>query len=306
MPRVTLKNVFLITIVWSMIQCTREQQQEATIHYPEPLPDSVAVPFLPGIVSSDSLDFNAAFSPDGKRFYFSRSHKGKWMIYVTMLRAGAWSKPELAPFTETAYSQADPFVTHDGTVYYISNRPKDAADTVPDYDIWFVRPQADSAWTTPARPEGVNSDSTEYYVSLTTNGDMYFASDREGTLGSHDIYVSRYVHGAYAKPENLGDAINTKQMEHDPVVTPDEQYLIFTSVDRADSYGSGDLYYSHRTSDGTWAPAKNLGNKFNTATYEYCTYLTPDGKYFFYSTDYDVKWISTRHLPWMAQTDVVK
>jgi hypothetical protein len=90
-------------------------------------------------------------------------------------------------------------------------------------------------------------------------------------------------------------------MEYDPVVTSDEQYLIFTAVDRADAYGSADLYYSRYNSDGTWAPAKNLGRKFNTATYEYCTYLTPDGQYLFYSTDYDVKWISTRHLPWMEQ-----
>jgi Tol biopolymer transport system component len=306
MTVVTLKNLSLITLVWLTTQCTREQPHEATIHYPQPLPDSVALPFLPGIVSRDSLDFNAAFSPDGKRFYFSRSHEGKWMIYVTVLREGAWSKPVLAPFTETTYSQADPFVTRDGTIYYISNRPQDAADTAPDYDIWFVRPQADSSWTTPARPEGINSDSTEYYVALAANGNMYFASDRPGTLGAHDIYVSRHVNGAYAKPENLGAAINTEQMEHDPVVTPDEQYLIFTSVDRADSYGSADLYYSKRNADGTWAPAKNLGSKFNTATYEYCSYLTPDGQYFFYSTDYDVKWISTRHLPWITQTDVVK
>jgi hypothetical protein len=300
------QNLFMIVIVLFTMQCTREQQHAVSIRYPQPLPDSVALPFLPGIVCSDSLEFNAAFSPDGNRFYFARSGRGKWMIYTTEFRQGAWSKPVLAPFTETAWSQADPFITADGTIYYISNRPKDVADTVPDYDIWFTRLQSDSTWSTPQRPEGVNSDSTEYYVSLAANGNLYFASDRAGTLGAHDIYVSRYVKGAYTPPENLGAAINSLQMEHDPVVTADEQYLIFTSVDRPDSYGSADLYYSSRNADGTWAPAKNLGAKFNTATYEYCTYLTPDNQYLFYSTDYDVKWISTRHLPWMPPTDVVK
>jgi Tol biopolymer transport system component len=294
----SIKYLSLIVTAILMMQCTREEKNQASISYPQPLPDSVAMPFLPGIVSSDSLDFNSAFSLDGKCFYFSRSSKGKWMIYMTELREGSWGKPVLAPFTETEYSQADPFISGDGTLYYISNRPRHRGDTIPDYDIWLIRPRGDGSWTEPENPEGINSDSTEYYVSRSANGNLYFASNRAGTLGSHDIYVSRYVDGVYTAPQNLGSAINSEQMEHDPMISPDEQYLVFTSVDRADSYGSGDLYYSLRNGDGTWTPAKNMGRKFNTNTYEYCTYITPDGHYLFYSTDYDVKWIGARHFPW--------
>jgi hypothetical protein len=90
-------------------------------------------------------------------------------------------------------------------------------------------------------------------------------------------------------------------MEHDPMISPDEQFLIFTSVDRRDSYGEGDLYYSQRNGEGAWSSAKNMGSKFNTASYEYCSFLTPDNKYLFYSTNYDVKWIDTKHLPWKGQ-----
>src|SRR5688500_13097011 len=126
MTRIPFGNLFLITLVWLTTQCTREQRHQTFIvdnpHYPQPLPDSAALRFLPGIVSSDSLDFNAAFSRDGKRFYFCRSYQGKWMIYVTEFLNDAWSKPLLAPFTEAAYSQADPFITPDETIYYISNR----------------------------------------------------------------------------------------------------------------------------------------------------------------------------------------
>jgi Tol biopolymer transport system component len=303
--RIFIQNLLLITILMLAIQCTREPKQRS-INYPNPVPDSISIPFLPGIVSSDSLDFNACFSSDGKRFYFSRSGKGKWMIYMTELNDGAWSIPVLAPFTEKEYSQADPFIARDGTLYYISNRPRHSGDTIPDYDIWFIRPQKDGSWTKPEVVEGVNSDSTEYYVSLAANGNLYFASNRAGTMGSHDIYVSPYRNGIYSTPENLGMAINSEQMEHDPMISPDEQCLIFTSVDRADSYGSGDLYYSIRNKDGTWAAAKNMGSKFNTDTYEYCSYVTPDNEYLFFSTNYDVKWISAKHLPWMTPSNLAE
>lgn len=293
-----IRYLFILATALATMQCSRDGARQMAVAYPTPLPDSTALPFLPCIVSSDSLDFNSAFSPDGKSFYFARSGKGKWMIYVTEFTAGSWSKPQLAAFNEPGYSQADPFVTADGTLYYISNRPKTAGDSVSDYDIWRIHPRPDGSWTSPENVEAVNSDSTEYYVSLAANGNLYFASNRQGSSGSHDIYVSRYVNGHHTKPENLGPAINSAKMEHDPMIAPDERYLLFTSVDRKDSHGSGDLYYSRRNADGTWAPAQNMGARFNTDTYEYCSYLTPDGKYLFYSSAFDVKWISTKYLPW--------
>jgi hypothetical protein len=282
------------------IQCT-QNTRHSSITYPVPSPDSTALRFLPGIVSRDSLDFNSAFSRDGSQFYFARSAKGKWIIYVTEWKDGAWSKPVLAPFTEPEYSQADPFVARDGAIYYISNRPRHMTDTTADFDIWFVRPQRDGSWSKPENLEAVNSDSTEYYVSLADNGNVYFASNRAGGVGDLDIYVSRYADGKYSTPENLGVAINSPQMEHDPMIASDEGYMIFTSVDRNDSKGSGDLYYSVRNPDGTWSEAKNMGSEVNTNTYEYCSYLTPDGKYLFFSSDFDVKWISTKALSFIPR-----
>lgn len=85
------------------------------------------------------------------------------------------------------------------------------------------------------------------------------------------------------------------------MISADERFLIFTSVDRADSYGSADLYFSLRLQDGTWSTPRNMGDRFNTDTYEYCPYLTPDQKYLFYSSAGDVKWISSSLLPWKTR-----
>ena len=138
----------------------------------------------------------------------------------------------------------------------------------------------------------VNSDVDEYYVSLTKDGTIYFASNRAGGLGSFDIYKSELVDGHYAKPENLGTTINTKYLEHDPFIAPDESYLLFTSVDRPGGFGSGDLYISTRRKDGTWTEAKNLGKAFNTNGYDFCPIVSPDGKYFFFTRKGDIYWVS--------------
>jgi Tol biopolymer transport system component len=161
----------------------------------------------------------------------------------------------------------------------------------------LVRPLAAGKWSAPENLRAVNSDSTEYYVSLADNGNIYFASNRAGGLGDHDIYVSRLVEGNYTVPENLGPAVNSPAMEHDPCISRDDRLLYFTSVDRKDSHGSGDIYFTRKDARQQWAPARNAGPHVNTDTYEYCAYLTPDGRYLFFSSNFDVKWIDTRYLP---------
>ena len=293
-----------LTIVsaFHLMCCSIKHDFESNFVYPDPKPDTVALPFLPGIVSSDSLDFNAAFSPDGKLFYFARSFNGNWQIYQTAFDGKNWSSPSFAPFSERQYSMADPFITSDGSVYFISNRPRNERDTLPDFDIWVVHHQENGQWSAPENIQEVNSDSTEYYVSLAANSNLYFASNRSGGYGSHDIYVSKFVNGKYTTPVNLGANINSAEMEHDPLILNDERCIIFTSVNREGGLGEADFHYATReNADQPWSSALNLGKQFNTPTYEYCPNLTPDSKFFFYSSEYDVKWIATKNLPFKLE-----
>ncbi|MDF2189129.1 hypothetical protein [Paraflavitalea sp. CAU 1676] len=266
-----------------------------TITYPSPQPDSVALPFMPGIVCSDSLDFNAAFAPDLQSFYFTR-RIGKWNLLVSHYHDGKWNQPVPAPFADSNYAEADAVFAPDGAVYFISNRPRQAGDSLQNYDIWRRRPLADGKWSEPENVQAVNSDSTEYYISFAGNGNMYFASFRAGGIGEGDIYVSKLVNGAYTTPENLGPAINSPFTEHDPAVSANEEYLVFTGAERKDGFGEADLYGSKRTKGAGWRQAANLGKRVNTPTYEYCSYFSPDRLFFFYSSEYQVKWIKASVL----------
>jgi Tol biopolymer transport system component len=248
--------------------------------------------FAPGIVSTAQGEFNAAFSPDGKEFYFSVNEPGgrETMRFMTYEK-NRWTSPKPAPFV-SPQNDCDPIFSHDGSrLYFISTRPKNDRSRSRDWDIWYVE-RIDGGWSDPINiGPPVNSDVDEYYVSLTKDGTIYFASNRPGGLGSFDIYRSRLVDGYYIKPENLGTAINTKYLEHDPFIAPDENYLLFTSVDRPGGFGTGDLYISSCQKDGTWSEAKNLGKAFNTNGYDFCPIVSPDGKYFFFTRKGDVYWV---------------
>lgn len=281
------KNYFSLTLACcGLASCFNNGLSSTT--YPAPQPDTIAQVFLPGIVSSDTLDFNAAFSPDGKTFYFSRSNNRKYIILESKYNGKVWTAPMPSPLFDTTYSNTDPFFSQEGDLYFISNRPQGPTDTTDDYDIYRLPKNSNGAGK-PERLDKINSDSTEYYVSLSNNGNIYFASYRDGNL---DLYMSRKTAGQYEKPVNLGPTVNSTDDEHDPLIAPDESWLVFTSS-RTGGLGEADLYITFKKND-QWQLPVNMGERVNTKTYEYCPNISPDGKYFFFSSESDVKWINSK------------
>lgn len=267
------------------------------IPYSTPYPDSIAQIFLPGIVSKDSFDFNTCFSPDGKSYYFTRSENKITKIFVTHHDGKGWSEPAAVPFGKPGFSEADPVFDGAGKIYFISNRPKNARDTLRDYDIYFTKPIPGGGWSEPEFLNEINSDSNEYYISFSTNGNLYFASSRPGGFGQEDIYVSELKNGRFTKPVNLGQTVNTEKSEYDPGISPSEEFIVFASSNREDGFGGADLYYAKRNAQRKWLQAANLGNRVNTKAREFCPAFSPEGKFFFFSSNGDVKWISIQFLP---------
>lgn len=131
----------------------------------------------------------------------------------------------------------------------------------------------------------VNSSGSEWYPTVAANGTIYFGSDREGGKGRTDIYRCRLADGRYTEAENLGDRINTPFNEFEALIAPDESFLILMAGGHPDGRGGFDLYISF-SREGIWTKPRNLGAKINSIGNEYSPMISPDRKYFF--------WTSTR------------
>jgi hypothetical protein len=275
--------VLLLGVVWfAMAQSTKQSRPP----YASDKPMTEATVFGAGIISTGSFDSHPAFSPDGKTLYFLRStpNFNLWTIVFSHFERGWWNTPEVASFSGQ-YSDADPFITADGSrLYFISNRPV-PGKAKPDLDIWMVE-KAGTSWSEPKNLGApVNSGGSEWYPTIAANGTIYFGSDREGGKGRTDIYRCRLVDGKYTEAENLGDSINTPFNEFEALIAPDERFLILMAGGRPDAKGGFDLYISYNR-DGVWTKPTNLGDQINSSGNEYSPAISPDRKYFF--------WTSTR------------
>jgi Tol biopolymer transport system component len=241
-----------------------------------------------GLFSTGEWDFFMAFSPDQQFVLFCRANAdfSAYDIYETRRdRAGHWSAP-VKPTFAARWSNADPHISPDGrTVFFISNRPG-PGDSVPSttYDIWTASRAPGGGWSEPHRLAAPISlpGVDEWSPSVAANGDLYFGSDRPGGSGGLDLYVARWVNGAYQAPKNLGPLINTAGQEVEPWIAPDESYLIFSAKERADSTGRYDLYLSRR-SGGAWQRPEPLA-KVNTRWQEFNQSVSPDGKWLYFSS----------------------
>ena len=252
--------------------------------------------FAKGFISQDSIsEYGSIFSKDGSEFYFGIDTGEKSEIHYSQYINGKWSTP-IPIFAHDIYSYNDPFLSpSEDRLYYISDMPRNEQDTIKDIDIWYSK-KIKKGWSEPVNAGShINSDRNEYYISFTKEGTMYFASNKNTTLKrkhDFDIFYSPFLDKEFQPSVKVSEAINTKWYEADVFIAPDESYIIFCSFRRT-GLGEGDLYISFKDARGEWQAAQNMGIPINSEKHELCPFVTADGKYFFYTSNQDIYWVST-------------
>ena len=242
-------------------------------------------PFLADELNRIPAVRDLTLSSNGDEAYFTAQSPLGELGVIMVIEKGllGWKDPEIATFSGK-YSDLEPFLTEDGLhLYFASDRPN--ASSYPDsknFDLWVVdRKTLTSTWSDPVNlGPPINSEHNEFYPSLAASGNLYFTTDRPGTLGKDDILVSRFRNGQYGEPVSVSDSINSEGYEFNAFVAPDESYLLFTAYNRSDGFGSGDLYISRRDKQGLWSAAENLGPDINSKQMDYCPFVINNILYF--------------------------
>jgi len=255
--------------------------------------------FAPGIISTGEREFNSVFSPDGKEFYFTKRSGGLFKMFCLTEEKEGWTKPALVPFSANCHDFDMGFSSDGLRLFFCSTRSVPGSSTLNSgYDIWYVQ-RKENSWGKIVYIDGpVNSGDNQYYPTLSSDETLYFSTQHHNTLGKRDVYKSVLKNSNYSKIENLGPNVNTKYDEGDAFVAPDESYIIVCGMGRPDCLGSGDLYISFRKEDSTWTKYKHMGKNINSPFSDYCPYVSPDGKYFFFTSRRtgadDIYWVDAK------------
>jgi hypothetical protein len=177
-------------------------------------------------------------------------------------RFSDWAVPtNLDATVNSSFDDFGPAISKTGlSLYFTSNRPGFGAT-----DIWVSqRQRTDAPWGPPTNLGGrVNTAATEGPPALSRDGHLlFFNSDRPGTLGDQDVWVSRRTHVhddfGWEPPVNLGAGVNSASFDAGASLFDDEQgdpALLFLASNRPGGAGGFDLYVSELGDEGFFGPA---------------------------------------------------
>jgi Tol biopolymer transport system component len=264
-------------------------------------PGDSAIIFAPGTLSlTNRRETKIVSSPDGRECLIGIGIGGTFKILYSNYENENWTEPKQADFITNDRAK-EPFFSPDGQEIFFTSHA----------DI-FVSTLLNQQWTTPVKLDSpINTMAEEYHPTSTLDRTLYFCSMRENPNGY--IYRASYENGNYMTVEKLDTIINTHYGAWDPYISPDESYIIFTTV-HPDGYGQEDQYISYNR-NGTWTNPKNLGALINTDKIEYGSYISPDNKYYFFSRPdgwgadipADIYWIKADFVdPLRKSNDIIK
>jgi Tol biopolymer transport system component len=279
-----LKQIVFFILMYSSGISQTSKPVKVQLFFGQTPPGNSPILFAPGIVSDEYGNRDIAISPRGDELFYTIQYRSGFAFSAIMYSKkinGKWSTPEVA-FFSGQYNDEEPAYSPDGTkLYFSSNRPTSGSEKK-DYDIWYVTKEK-GKWSEPQNMGAtVNTSKDEFYPSIAKSGNIYFTRQMEGK--DEDIVICRFNNNKYDTAVSLSSAVSTTGAEFNAYVDPDEQYIFFTGYKRKGNIGSGDLFISKKNADGEWEEAKNLGDKINGTGNTYCPYVSPDKKYFFFTT----------------------
>jgi len=284
---------FLYLLLALFVACTTQNEQKSDFtrldgeYLGQDLPGDSAVLFAPGIVSTGLADRDVAIYPDGTEIYFCKNILGfKYAtIFYSKLENDKWSKPKVLEFaTDPRYIFIEPHISPDGKkIYFASNKQLEGEESG-DMEIWVAEREGDK-WGEPYNIGfPINTETDQYFPSVTNDGTMYFTSEDE--TNEEFIFRSKLIDGKYQEPEKLPDHINMRRGRFNAFISPNEDFLIIPAFGMPESFGGADYYIVFRNENDIWSQAMNMGKPVSSeGRFEWSASLSPDGKYLFFMSD---------------------
>ncbi len=204
-------------------------------------------------------EYNCAYSitPDGQTMLVKGSYtNGNYEtrgFSLSKKTASGWSPPQrmdIPNYVSMSKGQFDcGFMSADGKVLLMAFSEKKNSK---EDDLYVSFRQKDGSWSKPMDLGiEVNTKFTETTPFLAPDGaTLYFSSNRDGGLGSNDIYVCKRVDKTWkhwSKPVNLGPTVNTDGYDAYYTLSASGEYAYLTTF--KNTLGKGDIVRVKLTND---------------------------------------------------------
>ena len=241
---------------------------------------------LPKSVNKFQSQYFPVLTADRETLIYTGNQDSDENIYVTSIKDKVWTEPvSISEKINTTQNEGTASISADGrTLVFTSCGGRKGFGSC---DLFISYKQGDD-WTSPQNLGlNINSGEWESQPSLSADGrTLYFVSDRKGSLGKRDIWVSKLDStNMWAKAINVGSPVNTTEDDLSPFIHANGKTLFFASEGHV-GMGGLDLYFTENQQD-KWKTPENLGYPLNTFEDQVALFITADAKKAYYSLERD-------------------
>lgn len=219
-------------------------------------------------INSKFNESTPVFTKDGKTVYFTRNNylngkKGEdsqnttlLKLYSATLEGKKWTNIKELSFNSNNYSVAHPALSMDEhTLYFASDMP----GTLGESDLYKIAINTDGSFGAPINlGNKINTEGRETFPMITSDGELYFASDGHPGLGGLDIFVSKInTNENHSDVINVGEPVNSSYDDFGFLINDKTRYGYFTS-NREGGKGSDDIYKFKETKKLVFNCEQNL------------------------------------------------
>lgn len=231
-----------------------------------------------GIVFLSNTKTEARVVPDHVSFGKTEAYYAKLVDTVLVDRA-------IFPSSQSFTFPADAMTfNQDYTEMYFSRLPDNKNPEKIYYAQFKPGKNEKGEWKIDNHPLSFCNDASTYtHPALSADGNMIiFSSNKKGSEGRFDLFITRKEGINWSVPENLGNPINTSGNELFPFL--DSENNLFFSSDGHKGFGGYDLFICRYNGKG-WDNPANLSQHVNTANDELAFTLNrTDGKSAFFTS----------------------
>ena len=236
--------------------------------------------YWPLITADEEVFYTTKLIPVDMNYPLSRKNRHEDFFMNKKQVDGKWGRLyQLGKPLNTKLNEGAPTISADGQWFYFTACMRN--DSKGKCDIYKTR-KTGNRWAVPINLGApVNTGAWESQPSVTADGrTLYFVSNRRGTKGKMDIWVSHLKSDgkSWTVPRNLGDTVNSYGKEMSPFIHPDGKTLYFTS-DGHIGFGDQDIFMCRMDSAGNWSKPMNLGYPINTPKEERGLFINNVGDY---------------------------
>ncbi len=200
------------------------------------------------------------------------------------------SKPQnLGPNINSVYQEIAPMITPDGnTIYFTRGKHPKNTDNADKQDVWFAKINKDGSFEASENiGPPINNKYHNSSFSITPDGNTMLINNvynEDGSLEKGLSMTRKNSNNEWEKSKTvtIEDFYNTNDYA-EYCLSQDGKILLMT-IQRKDSYGGKDIYFSRLKDDNTWSVPENVGKNVNTAASETSPFLASDNKSLYYST----------------------